>query len=140
MVHTVNETKANWRKRWIPKPLKIKLKTLAEEARIIRKEEQKMRGHIWGPKAEKYHRHRIDVVRTEARATHLAYGFLRNRTYGQVESGSHKTVPYERVAKLVSRYGGLQYRDVTAETIKAWVKASMPGGDAAPPIYSTLAS
>ncbi len=82
--------------------LKIKIKSLAAESRIIRLEEKKWRGghpmriSLWD--------HRVKAVRNEARAALLAYGFLRGRTYRQVEP--HGTPP---VAILV-RAKDIAYR------------------------------
>lgn len=63
--------------------LRVKLKSLAEEARIIRREEQRTHTVL----REELHRHRVDVVRHESRATHLAYGFIRGMTREQMEPG-----------------------------------------------------
>ena len=95
------------------KQLKVKIKSLAAEARIIRLEEQRAKGRRLsdaGPRVkdeakgyvvrndkhyevkgrddelrEDLHRHRIDVVQVEARLALLAYGFLRGRLYAQLE-------------------------------------------------------
>jgi len=76
--------------------LKIKIKTLAAEARAIRLEERKccirdrkLRARDlpakWEHHREEMYRHRIDVVRLEARAAQLAYAFLRGKRLRQVE-------------------------------------------------------
>lgn len=99
--------------------LKIKVKSLAAEAAIIRTEEAKRRNYAeWlrGPRpkiergAERTARvpngteadieatraqvidlaaHRRFVVRPEARHSHLAYGFLKGRAYQQMEAKVH---------------------------------------------------
>lgn len=61
--------------------LRVKLKSLAEEARIIRREERR----TWGVLRDELHLHRVTVVRHEARCTHLAYGLIRGRTLQQME-------------------------------------------------------
>ena len=81
--------------------LRIKLKSLAVEARIIRREELR----AWGPLREELHRHRIDVVRAAARESHIAYGFIRGRTLEQMEAKSAKPVSWEAVRKMVKKYG-----------------------------------
>lgn len=62
--------------------LRVKLKSLAEEARIIRREERRTNGVL---RAE-LHMHRIGIVRYESRATHLAYGFIRGLAREQMEN------------------------------------------------------
>lgn len=82
--------------------LKVKIKSLAEEARIIRKETKRAR--LSSIKNGLY-RHRIDVVRYEARHTHLAYGFLRGRSYEQMEQKAHVAPDWKKVRKMVEKYG-----------------------------------
>lgn len=126
--------------------LKIKAKSLAEEGRIIRLEERKqgprhklveyrrpsgkvvlkrIKVHDGHPDVRQSLReHRIRVVRPEARATHLAYGFLRGLGYRQVE----KTVRednepnWSRVVQLVSKYGDMDKR-VAAQELAEWSEA-----------------
>lgn len=131
--------------------LKIKLKSLAAEASIIRHAElkQALPSHqkVWGVGSEgsdasledykahrlerrkrradmraqewysqsvalrdKLYRHRIDVVRPEARATHLAYGYLRGTPYSWMEHNAFLTpseaqVLKSRVTEMVVKYG-----------------------------------
>lgn len=83
--------------------LKVKIKSLAEEAKIIRKEERKALATYrriknkqgFEEKAEKalnlyngLRMHRIGIVRAEARAAQLAYGFLNNKKYSELETPS----------------------------------------------------
>lgn len=64
--------------------LRVKVKSLMEEARIIRAEEHRTRnGWLFAELRE----HRVKVLRCEARATHIAYGLLRGKTLGQIEFG-----------------------------------------------------
>lgn len=127
--------------------LKVKIKSLAEEARIIRLEEQKKIGfsrHVRdlvadgvndAPVAESavalghyhgLHHHRTVDVRTEARAAQLAYAFLRGRDLLKVEphlaTPNAKRPRWDRVKKLVERYyeGG---EDVLAR-LDEWVQAA----------------
>lgn len=83
--------------------LRVKLKSLAAEARIIRREELRTHGAL----REELHRHRVDIVRKVARDTHVAYGLIRGRTYEQIEP---KTNPdsapdWDAVNKMVAKYG-----------------------------------
>jgi hypothetical protein len=82
--------------------LKIKIKTLAEEARFIRREEKR---HI-GSMQEQLHWHRIGRVRQAARNTHLAYSYIRGRAYHTVERTSHTSPNWKEVERMVNRYGG----------------------------------
>ncbi len=83
--------------------LKIKLLSLAAEARIIRREEQRWPGehHVrTGP-----HEHRILDVRREARSALLAYGFLRHRAYRTIEPKCHRAPGWKRTQQLVEVLG-----------------------------------
>lgn len=101
--------------------LKIKIKSLAAESKIIRREEngkpvrlfadiprksllrverkqlraerQKHRHNEWYG----LHRHRIFDVRQESRVAFIAYGFLRGRAYKEIENNPHWLVePHDR--------------------------------------------
>jgi len=102
--------------------LKVKIKTLAAEAAIIRTEEHKARnaarsavrrvsdGHGADPAAhyqrhEGLYRHRIDVVRPAARVNLLAYGCLRRTSYASMESKTRTYVDFHWIRKLVQRFG-----------------------------------
>src|SRR4051794_30482561 len=87
--------------------LKVKLKSLAAEARIIRFHEQRTRGEL----RARLHTHRVREVRTEAHATHLAYGFIRGRSRLQIEP-NRRILPalaeiaiWSRVTSMVKKYG-----------------------------------
>ena len=108
--------------------LRVKIKSLAEEARIIRKEEKRVlfrkprtfRGRtVWagtsGPLHIELWYHRVTDVRWHARAAHLAYGLIRGLTRDQMEP---KRRPLENdtdkqadkllmveVDRLVKKYG-----------------------------------
>lgn len=83
--------------------LKVKNKSLAEEARIIKLEE----GRHTGLTRQGLYLHRINVVRPEARATLLADCFFRGKEYSEIE---HKTytpaylMPWQKVKKMVESY------------------------------------
>lgn len=83
--------------------LSTKLSSLAAEARIIKAKEQRWllkarnarnkqkiavsEGSLWT-----YHhirRHRLSVVRPEARAANIAFGFLNGRKYAEIEAKVH---------------------------------------------------
>lgn len=98
--------------------LKIKIKSLAAEAKIIRHAELKLKRLQKLDSREKVYLHRVNIVRPEARAAQLAYGFLRGRTYEQLEQNCEKPVPVHYLARLVHKFGG---KKVTVALIEAWV-------------------
>lgn len=102
--------------------LKIKIINLADEARTIRREEKRWPGN--STERLGLYFHRIKDVRWEARSAQLAYGFLRNRTYQQLEYRTYTTPDYKRIAELVRKYGGETYEKTSKEEmigiIKAW--------------------
>lgn len=117
--------------------LKVKVKSLAEEARIIRREELKAkRSARWhaerqqSDQASKYARdrnalyeHRIDVVRFECRCAELARAFIKGTPYRKVER-STTDGPYQmgriqgRVQKLVNKYHD---KAVTPSMVVQWM-------------------
>ena len=87
--------------------LKVKLCSLAEEGKIIRRLERKLaksklkKQHpAWKP----LHDHRRMQVRKEARATGLAYGFLRGRDYKRIENKTHTKPDWANVERMVLKY------------------------------------
>ena len=66
--------------------LRVKLKSLMAEARIIRQEEHR----TWVPLYQELRNHRVRHLRVEARATHLAYGLIRGLTREQMEPKQRK--------------------------------------------------
>ena len=89
--------------------LKVKIKSLAEEAKIIRREERKPHKDMdsCGYSAERIGLwcHRTGIVRQEARHTLLAYGFIRGRKYWEMEASCEFPPNWDRVKKLVEKYG-----------------------------------
>lgn len=89
--------------------LKVKLKTLAEEARIIRHEERK----YFGMDRWDLQHHRKTVVRDEARRTLIAYQFIRGRNWRvHVSSCDYtRTMDLDHVERMIRRYGSTESRD-----------------------------
>lgn len=85
--------------------LKIKLKSLAEESRIIRKEELRLKRAGRGVEIDTLRLHRHKVVREEARATHVAYGFLKGMSYDAVEPSAKSKPNWDKVVHMVKKYG-----------------------------------
>jgi hypothetical protein len=94
--------------------LKVKIKSLAEEARIIREEERKPHADInefgYSAKRTGLYNHRVGTVRREARAALLAYGFIRGRKYRQIEVKNNTEPDWEAVQRMVVKYGLQGYR------------------------------
>lgn len=81
--------------------LKVKIKSLAEEARIIRSEERKTtddccRGSL--------HLHRVGIVRHEARHSQLAYAYLRRKPYHSLEKNPKELPDRKKLKDLVERF------------------------------------
>lgn len=87
------------------KELKVKIKSLAAEARIIRLEESRSKGF----QRQSLYIHRVCDVRKEARWSQLAYAFLRGRDYSRVEAKNSGWVNWDRVMKLVAKFGESYY-------------------------------
>ena|SRR5260221_13365701 len=107
--------------------LKIKVVSLAAEARLIRKDEHKQlkwarfcknfSTNTNALKHSDYHyrvffglqQHRKLDVRSESRHSNIAYGFLKGRKYSQIEKVQHNknTNPpsWDRVWNLVRKFG-----------------------------------
>ena len=98
--------------------LKIKVKHLAEEARIIRKEEKRS----YGDTRDWLYLHRINSVRPECRASHIAYAFAKGKTLKQVEKYPQE-IPitvWARVTKMVKLYS-----DRSTKEYKNWISSSV---------------
>lgn len=103
------------------KMLKVKIKSLAEEARIIRQEEERAKGRRKCPSGVhpdhkvflgrddelrmELRGHRVGIVRSEQRHSLLAYAFLRGRPLAKVEAKCEAPPDWSRVAKLVEKFG-----------------------------------
>lgn len=81
--------------------LRVKIKSLAVEASIIRKEEHRTSGVL----REELYLHRVQPLRQEARSAHLAYGFIRGLTYDEMEPIRYTVPNWERVRTLIKKYG-----------------------------------
>jgi hypothetical protein len=100
--------------------LKIKIMSLAAEARTIRKEERKWPGP--SDARQGLHRHRVIDVRRECRVANLAYAFLRGRSYRALEAKCYEEPNWQRVAELVRKFGqtGLPPDDIR-KALKDWI-------------------
>jgi len=86
--------------------LKVKIKSLAEESRIIRLEERKS---YVNSQREQLYLHRVCDVREESRAAQIAYAYLRGRSLSSIESGAKpswiRDRVYRRAHKIVQKFG-----------------------------------
>jgi hypothetical protein len=99
--------------------LKMKIMSLAAEARIIRREEKKWPTTTnvrWG-----LYSHRVAVVRPEARVALLAYAYLRGRPYVALERAPLTPPNWEKVTAMVARFGPVP--KVPVEAITTWSEA-----------------
>ena len=76
---------------------KVKINTLAAEARIIRQAERKACKRGLEVRRRSLHEHRVDHVRVHARHNHLAYGFLRGVEYQDMEHRCHEKPDWTKV-------------------------------------------
>lgn len=83
---------------------RVKMKSLAEESRIIRRETSKAKvkrdkankraklepAIAYGEAILSLHNHRVTILREEQRATYLAFAYLLGRPYAVVEKAKNK--------------------------------------------------
>ena len=119
--------------------LKIKIKSLASEARMIRLEERKVKGYIryrnrnvsskeqpskidgrLRTLREGLHYHRIFDVRRESRSSCVAYGFLRGRDYGQIEQKCYSLPDWQKVQQIVLSFA-LDDQRVVKQRFANWI-------------------
>jgi hypothetical protein len=92
--------------------LRVKIKSLAAEAAIIRGEARRTRGLVrWG-----LNHHRTTVVRKAARESLLAYSMLRGVPYNAVERSCREAPDWAAVSAVARRFGG------DAPIVAAWVR------------------
>jgi hypothetical protein len=141
--------------------LQVKLATLAEEAKIIRRKEQNYRKWFvttipmtkaerqaykekrWNEVAkarkekeanrrydpelrQRLYRHRIDVVRPEARAAHLALAYLKGREYKTVEHKFHRPPSFHKVWHNIIRFGNIEKTAEESLKFAKWFNAQNP--------------
>lgn len=114
--------------------LRVKIKSLAEEARIIRREERgcgdsrsRCRDQERAARIEQtrcsLREHRTGVVRLESRYSQLAYALLRGRTFRETEPSSlaHR-IDRRKLIDLVQRFG-VSVRG-TSDLVDEWLGAN----------------
>ena len=104
--------------------LKVKIKSLAEEAKLIRKEELKRKGNNWSYQADNLREHRIYVVRPEARSAHFAYSFIKGVPFHEIEP-KRKTEPdWKRIQELIKKYASREQQQVYNLSINNYKEAA----------------
>jgi len=131
--------------------LKVKIKNFADESRVIRHEERKAlengRGCLkksrdldekafsetatpFAEYATAHYRtykglndHRTGIVRSVARANLLAYGFLRGRSYAQIETKSLTCPPFNSALKNAKTFS-LPWSDEEKTRWRDWMLAA----------------
>lgn len=103
--------------------LTIKVKALAEEAKIIRVEEKKFQGY----RRDVLRDHRIWDVRNEARATQLAVAFMLGKNYKEIEKSckdSHKFKFYvvPRILAMANKYKNPGHTRIVYADIARWAE------------------
>lgn len=94
--------------------LKIKVKSLVDEAKTIRAEANKTSGMTkWN-----LNHHRKTTVREHTRYNLLAYCLLKGTAYELVEKKCTEAPDFVRVIKIAARFGGEE------EEINLWVEAA----------------
>ncbi|MCH9735849.1 MAG: hypothetical protein K0U78_15075 [Actinomycetia bacterium] len=102
--------------------LKIKLKNLAEESRIIRQKEKKLRGPNWGSKSNFFREHRVRVVRHEARHSHVIYGYLRGLEYKQIESNPKTELDSKTLKRILKSFSRSYEAKSHFGVLENWLK------------------
>jgi hypothetical protein len=122
--------------------LKIKIKSLAAEAVIIKKEEQKW---LRAPYNNPYdngapgthplyfdlRHHRLEMVRKECRDSIIAYGYMRGLAYRQIEAKCHQEPNWQNVFTILKRFWrrlDIFSKEKMAEewnALKAWSKVEL---------------
>lgn len=88
--------------------LRVKLKSLAAEAKIIREETQRAKRQRRTDLINGLTEHRRFAVRRAARHTFLAYGYLRDRRYLEIEHPNSEPLESRQlreIARMVVKYG-----------------------------------
>ena len=95
--------------------LKIKIKSLSAESKIIRLEEQRCFGNV--TLLNSLHRHRTCDVRAHSRANFIAYAYLRGRTLESIEGTGCIPVSITiHAGKMVKKFGTKE----AYEGFRAW--------------------
>jgi hypothetical protein len=123
--------------------VKVKIKTAATEARYIKKEEHKklrqaryfrslgsdnsdpgLRASVWD--YVRLREHRKGPVAIEARTSLIAYGYIRGKTFDQIENPrSGKELDVDKVAAMVYKYANTSgnTKEQTKDAVLEWMES-----------------
>jgi hypothetical protein len=119
-----------------PVTLRVKIKSLAAEARIISREERRALRHLLRlapdaparPDAQTTYvslrAHRREVVGRAAREALLAYGFLRGRAYARLEPSNSSSPDWDGIRKVAERFAAPADRTVFPGRWDEWKAAA----------------
>ena len=96
--------------------LRVKIKYLSEEARIIRFEELKVKSSFL---KNNLRNHRIDIVRYEQRHSLLAYSFLRKIPYKNIENRCDDKPNIKKIIKILANHA--PYLKEPAKDLLEWL-------------------
>lgn len=105
--------------------LRVKLKSLASEAKIIHQEEKKANSFKAYSLQNELSEHRKGIVRRESRATILAYQYLRGLPYSVCENpnpNKDNPVDWDSVQRMIKKYGGFT-KHAREFTWSEWIKS-----------------
>lgn len=125
---------------WIE--LRVKTESLAQEAKLIRKKEIRLRDLnaknpiVVNRKRVSLYEHRFRHVRPESRAAYIALGFLTGKNYNEVENkvkyenfspkypcgdvDRNFQLFWEKVVDIVSRFGNIKDEDLVRQMVITW--------------------
>jgi len=101
--------------------MRVKIRSLAEEARIIRNEEKKAKKRGLLERCHGLHQHRTDDLRRCARHNLLAYGYLRGRSYREMEPNARREPEWD----LVKRHAKAFCDEWDEAAWKAWLRDAL---------------
>lgn len=112
--------------------LKIKVQTLGAECRVAKSQERqwlrkakKARAKQRDPKYAEANwfsirQHRLAVIRKEARDSHLALGFLRGRSYEEMENVAYHAPDWKNIEGIVKRFSADDDQRDIMQTFSQW--------------------
>jgi len=90
--------------------LKLRVKSGSDEC-------SRFKQQLKNPNLSRFQRSTLEqeyrtIIKSDARCMNLAYGFLRGRTYTEIERDAKTAPDWERVFEFVNRYGARYYKHV----------------------------
>lgn len=108
--------------------LRVKIKSLAAEAKIIRAAEIKARDNGHSETRLGLHLHRVNDVRSEARSAQLARVLICGKRYSDSEAKCEISPDALRISVIASKYGARSY---TRDDVRRWIDERAPTTTAA---------